>query len=206
MEEWFHDSNDKNEVKQGRDEIGKVLQMLQQLFLQPRKTNGYNIPKMHGITKMQDYIKLFGSGINFYGGPGKSAHKQFIKIPGQRTQRRVGEFAKQTALQYYYMLVSSYAAEECRISKANTKQIDFMEPKGDIERRKDDEVIISLTGKYEFIVTHANLKSMEEDCGLMTTGNSKKDKNTNLVVTWYGYYTGNFACWLLGNMLLDSQS
>jgi hypothetical protein len=36
---------------------------------------------MHGITKMQEYIKLVGSGINFYGGPGESAHKQFIKIP-----------------------------------------------------------------------------------------------------------------------------
>jgi hypothetical protein len=35
---------------------------------------------------------LFGSGINFYGGPGESAHTQF-KIPGQRTQQRVSEFA-----------------------------------------------------------------------------------------------------------------
>ncbi len=112
---------------------------------------------------MQDYIKLFGCGINFYGGPGELAHKQFIKIPRQRTQRRDGEFAKQTALQYYHMLVSSYAAKECHLSEANTKQIDFMEPNGDIERRKDDEVIISLTEKCEFIVTHANLKSMEEE-------------------------------------------
>ncbi len=56
---------------------------------------------MHGITKMWEYMMLFGSGTNFYGGPGESAHKQFIKIPGQRTQRRVSEFAQQTALQYY---------------------------------------------------------------------------------------------------------
>ncbi len=42
---------------------------------------------------------LFGSGINFYGGPGESAHNQFIKIPGPR-QQRVSEFAQQTALQY----------------------------------------------------------------------------------------------------------
>jgi hypothetical protein len=48
---------------------------------------------MHGITKIQEYMTLFGSGINFYDGPGESAHKQFIKIPGQRTQRRVNEFA-----------------------------------------------------------------------------------------------------------------
>jgi hypothetical protein len=50
---------------------------------------------MHGITKMQEYMKLFRSGINFYDGPGESADKQFIKIPGQRTQRRVSEFAQQ---------------------------------------------------------------------------------------------------------------
>jgi hypothetical protein len=34
---------------------------------------------MHGITKMQEYMKLFGSGINFYGGPGESAHKYLLK-------------------------------------------------------------------------------------------------------------------------------
>jgi hypothetical protein len=45
-------------------------------------------------------MKLFGRGINFYGEPGESAHKQFIKTPGQRTQRRVSEFVQQTALQY----------------------------------------------------------------------------------------------------------
>ncbi len=55
---------------------------------------------MHGITKMQEYIKLFGNRINFYSGPGESAHKQFIEIPGQRTQRKVCKFAQQTALQY----------------------------------------------------------------------------------------------------------
>jgi hypothetical protein len=54
---------------------------------------------MHGITKMQEYMRLFGSGINFYGGSGESTHKQFIKITGQRIQQRVSEFAQQTALQ-----------------------------------------------------------------------------------------------------------
>jgi hypothetical protein len=28
---------------------------------------------MHGATKMQEYMALFGRGINFYGGPGESA-------------------------------------------------------------------------------------------------------------------------------------
>ncbi len=67
-------------------------------FFQKKNTNGYNLPKMHGITKMQECMTLFGSGINFYGRPGKSAHKQLIKIPGQRTQQRVSEFSQKTAL------------------------------------------------------------------------------------------------------------
>ncbi len=56
------------------------------------------------MSKTQEFVKLFESGINFYEGPGESAHKQFIKIPGQRIQRRVSEFAQQTVLQYYNML------------------------------------------------------------------------------------------------------
>ncbi len=122
-----------NEGRQAKDQIAKVLRMLQQLFPRPTKTNEYIIPKMHGMMKMQDYMILFGSGINFYGGPGESAHKHFIKIPGQRTQRRVSEFAKQTALQYYNMLVSKYAAEECHLSRSNCQQLDFIEKNGDIK-------------------------------------------------------------------------
>jgi hypothetical protein len=164
MEEWFHDANNKDEVRQARDQIAKVLRMLQQLFPRPTKTNEYNIPKMHGMTKMQDYTRLFGSVINFHGGPGESAHKHFIKIPGQRNQRRVSEFAKQTALQYYSMLVSKYATEECCLSRSNCQQLDFVENSEDVEQRKDDEdITISLSGKCEFIVTLDVIKQMEEE-------------------------------------------
>ncbi len=107
---------------------------------------------MHGISKMQEYMMLFGSGINYYGGPGESAHKQFIKILGQRTQQRVCEFTQQTALQYYNMLVSSYAAHDCQIRSNFYKQsgnidtdFDFTEPKRD--------VVIVMSGKYDFKVT-----------------------------------------------------
>ncbi len=85
MEEWYHDSNNKVEVINARPLIAKLLQSLQQFFPRNTNTNEYNLTKMHGITKMQEYMKIFGSGINFYGGPGESAHKQFSKIPGQNT-------------------------------------------------------------------------------------------------------------------------
>jgi hypothetical protein len=51
MEEWFHDSNDKVEVQNSRDEIAKVLTALQYLFPRSDQTNRYSIPKMHGMTK-----------------------------------------------------------------------------------------------------------------------------------------------------------
>jgi hypothetical protein len=98
---------------------------------------------MHGITKMQEYMMLFGSGINFYGRSGELAHKQFIKIPGQRTQQRVSEYAQQTALQYYNMLVSGYDAHDCQIRSNLYKQsgntdtdFDSTEPKGDVVHQK----------------------------------------------------------------------
>jgi hypothetical protein len=98
VEEWFHDSNNKLEVINARPQIAKVLLSLHQFFPRNLNTNGYNLPKMHEITNMQEHVRLFGSGINFYDGPGESACKQFMKILGQRTQKKVSEFAQQTAL------------------------------------------------------------------------------------------------------------
>ncbi len=65
MKECFHDSNNKVEVINAQPQIAKVLQSLQQFFPGNTNTNGYNLPKMHGITKMQEYMMLFASGINF---------------------------------------------------------------------------------------------------------------------------------------------
>ena len=76
MCEWFHDCNDKEEVNQARPLIAKVLKMLQWLFPREENSNGYCIPKMHGMAKFQSYIKRYGSAMNFNGGTGESAHKQ----------------------------------------------------------------------------------------------------------------------------------
>jgi len=83
--------------------------MLQQLFPREEASNQYNIPKYHVMTKFQYYIMLFGSAMNFFGGPGEAAHKVFVKVPGQKTQRRIGEFAVQSAVQYSDMIVTKNA-------------------------------------------------------------------------------------------------
>ena len=69
MEEWFHETNSKAEVQPARPMIAKVIQLVYEVF--PRsKGNGWNLPKTHGLTKMQYYMCLFGCAINFFGGPG----------------------------------------------------------------------------------------------------------------------------------------
>ncbi len=80
MKEWFHNCKDKNEVNNARNNIALVLCSVPLFFPRSDKTNRYNIPKMHGMTKMQEYIKLFGNGMNLYSGPGESAHKAFVKL------------------------------------------------------------------------------------------------------------------------------
>ena len=108
MEEWFHAQNKKEEVRNACRKIGRVLKTLKELFPRGKGTNGYNIPKMHGMMKMQPYMLLFGCAENFHGGTGESAHKGFVKAPGLKTQRRVSEFAVQTAIQYHHVMITRH--------------------------------------------------------------------------------------------------
>jgi hypothetical protein len=107
-------------------------------------------------------MKLFGSGINFYGGPGESAHKQFIKIPGQRTEHRVSEFAQQTALQYYNMLVSSHTAHDCQVRSNFYRQSGNTSTDFDCTETKG-EVVMEMSGKYNFTVTCEVIEMMEAE-------------------------------------------
>ncbi len=109
MEAWFHDCNEKDEVDNSRETIACVLGDLQTFFPRKDNSNGYNLPKMHGATKMQHYMKRFGSAMNFYGGTGEASHKCFVKAPGFKTQRRMREFAVQTAKQYYNLMMVQHA-------------------------------------------------------------------------------------------------
>jgi len=157
MEEWFHDENDKVKVNNARPTIATVLTLMKKYF--PRNgehTNGYNLPKMHGATKMQTYIKLLGSGLNFFGGPGEAAHKIFVKASGQKTQRRLSEFAQQTSTQYYYMILSLRAAE--KLNKNYSKKDNNIASDTD-----NDDVQIELSGRYDLILTREIIEEMHQE-------------------------------------------
>ena len=109
MEEWFHDSRPKDEIHCAGNAIEAVIKSIQLYFPRGKDSHGYNIPKMHGLTKMRDYICEFGSAMNFYGGPGEASHKTFVKALGLKTQRRVKEFLTQTAGRYYNIMALNKA-------------------------------------------------------------------------------------------------
>ena len=152
MEEWFHDSNDKAEVIGARREIAKVLRSLKTFFPRLDNTNGYNLPKMHGMTKFVEYMMLYGSAMNFYGGPGEANHKIFVKAAGLITQRRVCEFAQQTANQYYSMMLTNYAMQSCADELVKCKQRGINERDPSELMTATDDITIELSGRYEFRV------------------------------------------------------
>ncbi len=134
------------------------------------------------MTKMQSYIKLFGSGLNFYGGPGEAAHKSFVKSAGQKTQRWLSKFAEQTAHQYYIMMLSTqavqYVTEDSNpLIQAGTEHVarqQYTDTDG------EDNVAIHLSGQYELEVTPEVLEKIDTDDTndtIWLMGNSKKNNN-----------------------------
>ena len=111
MEAWFHSNIPRADVLYAQEAISQVLEMLKLHFPRQSDSNGYNIPKFHGMAKMLDYVELFGSAANFYGGKCEASHKKFVKAPGLKTQRRMGEFATQTAGQYYHVMMVDKAMQ-----------------------------------------------------------------------------------------------
>jgi hypothetical protein len=181
VEEWFQDSNNKDEVNSSRGEISRVLTLLQKFFPRSEHTNGYRLPKMHRMTKMQSYIQRFGSGMNFYGGPGEAPHKIFVKSAGQKTQRRVGEFAQQTAHQYYNYMLSTHAIQHLAYVSSFLIQsgTEDLARQPDEDTDEEDDVHINLLGKYELEVTPEMIDKMETDETTDVVWLTGKAKNTN---------------------------
>jgi len=148
---WLHDSNLKEEVNNARPLIGKVLRLVKELFPRDGSGNGWNIPKFHAATKFPDYIRRYGSAMNFFGGTGESAHKLFVKAPGHKTQRRPSEFAHQVAEQHYNMLVTTKAL---RSVNSDIDDQSYAATTSRNHRKEDDDsIVIHLSGQYTILIT-----------------------------------------------------
>ncbi|EJK66402.1 hypothetical protein THAOC_12684, partial [Thalassiosira oceanica] len=104
MIQWNH----KDEVRLAKPYIANVIDMIHIAF--PRRTgNGWGITKSHGFARMPDSIRSWGTGLNFFGGPGEASHKTTVKKTGLNTQKRFGSFASQSSKRYFENLLIDYA-------------------------------------------------------------------------------------------------
>ncbi len=101
--------------------------------------------------------------MNFYGGPGEAAHETFLKSAGQKTQRRVGKFAQQSANQYYNYMLSTHAIQHVAYASSFFIQswTEDLARQPDEDTDEEDNVHIKLSGKYELEVTPEMIDKME---------------------------------------------
>ena len=170
LEEWLHDDNLREEVDGSYILIAKVLRELKILF--PRFGNGYKIPKFHGMMKMRYYIQLYGSGMNFFGGPGESHHKTFVKAPGKQTQRRVGEFAIQVADRFYENLLFTTAQTNNVINDCNNSDNKDDDDNDNDDDDDDNNYEMKLSGEYNLYIDDC-----EDDYSVTWRYNNEKKNN-----------------------------
>lgn len=172
MEEWFHDDNPKQEVRCSRNLISRVLQLLKRVF--PREAGQqWHLPKFHGMTKMQTFMLKYGSGMNFYGGPGESHHKQFVKFPGQNTQRRVNEFSKQVSERVHENLMLATAQSMARLQEE--REYEYI---GSTSKRKAGVLFTDDEGDQYILSGKFTLRVHNFDPSLMPPGRNAK---TNVI-------------------------
>jgi len=167
-------NNDKGEVEHAKPLISWVLAMLQRYFPREADTNGYCIPKMHGMTKFIPYIMKYGSGKNFYGGTGESAHKVFVKSPGQKTQRRISEFAGQTAQQWYNMLITDRANRKIE-QLSNGDNVGCENGHRKDSQDNEDDITVKLSGKYHITFTRERIDTWDDEDNVLVSVNWKND-------------------------------
>jgi hypothetical protein len=112
--EWLHSTNSKYKVKSSRPLMSDMIRLIHKVFPWIDDTGndigqGWKIPKMHAVSKFVDYMILFGSAINFFGGIGECNHKIFVKDTGCNTQKRFNSFTLQVATQYYELMILNIA-------------------------------------------------------------------------------------------------
>ena len=109
---------------------------------------------------------LYWSAIKFFGGPGESARKNFVKIPGNNTQRRVAQFAKQIADRIYKTMIFELAHEQVISIDRQYELIGSVTE----DTRKEK---YTLGGKYEFKVKSVNTDGESEECEIKWKSHNK---------------------------------
>ncbi len=94
-----------------------------------------------------------------------------MKAPGQKTQRRISEFAIQTAHQYYDIMVTRHALRSVDIYENIVTESHSDQHQFDDSLRNADEVSVEFSGKYSLVVTNKTIESMRNNHDIYVTWN-----------------------------------
>ena len=113
FEKWVNNSNSIEDVWKASSQVSDLICAIKTCF--PRTDgHGWNIPKMHSLSKMIYNIQRFGCAGNFSGQTGERALKSVVKDHAQQTQRRVNVFASQCADREFESSVYEYAYNDIK--------------------------------------------------------------------------------------------
>ena len=127
LERWLNGRTLRTDI----DDTSKIQSLIRSKMIPnlakyfPREEGeGWRIPKVHSLTKFPQYIQMFGSAVNFYGGHGESHLKTFMKQLAPFTQRRAKKFATQLGVNLYRQSLFSHGSFAIRMqTKSNYEQV-----------------------------------------------------------------------------------
>ena len=120
-------------------------------------------------------MRLFGTALNFFGGPGESHHKYFVKAPGDNTQRRVSEFAKQISNRIYENMIFEIAKEALQQQEDVYEQVGNPPSDASSDEMGEDTKSI-FVGKYELKINNVNEDGENSDHVLKWSWQNKQKK------------------------------
>ena len=161
FERWITQPNIRSKVVKSKRLLGELITLIQQCY--PRTDGwGWNIPKMHALSKMPDTVLKFGSANNFSGQIGERALKGIVKDHATRTQRRADRFAEQCAQREYENNVIKYVMSD--VHEPTRMTTDYIAPS-----RK------SFTGCFQLSLSSTNARGVSTENDLMTWADKKKN-------------------------------
>ena len=83
---------------------------------------GLKLVKFHHLSHWYFYIQMYGSPLNYDGGPLESAHKDNVKNVGRRTQQRSGTLTYQTGIRTYEKNLEERCAMQCHLWECDIKE------------------------------------------------------------------------------------
>ena len=161
FERWITQPNPRSKVVKSKRLLGELTLLIQQCY--PRIDGwGWNIPKMHALSKMPDTVLKFGSANNFSGQIGERALKGIVKDHASRTQRRADSFAQQCAQR-------EYESNVVRFVMADIHQNSGLATESSSHCQK------SFSGCFRLSINRTNARGVSTENDMVTWADTKKN-------------------------------